>query len=39
MPEMTVVDGLEVRFEVYGDGVPVAYIPGAFYRLESAPVP
>lgn len=36
MPEMTVVDGLEMRFEVHGDGVPVAYIPGAFYRLESA---
>jgi pimeloyl-ACP methyl ester carboxylesterase len=36
MPEMTVVDGLEMRFEVHGDGIPVAYTPGAFYRLESA---
>ena len=36
MPEMLVVDGLEMRFEVHGDGIPLVYTPGAFYRLESA---
>jgi pimeloyl-ACP methyl ester carboxylesterase len=36
MPEMTVIDGLEMRFEVHGEGIPIVYTPGAFYRLEDA---
>jgi pimeloyl-ACP methyl ester carboxylesterase len=36
MPEMVALNGFRMRFEIYGEGIPVVYTPGAFYRLESA---
>lgn len=36
MAEMATVDGLEMRFEVHGYGIPLVYTPGAFYALESS---
>jgi 2-hydroxy-6-oxonona-2,4-dienedioate hydrolase len=36
MVDNVVVDGLEIRFEVHGQGVPLVYTPGAFYALESS---
>lgn len=36
MPELAKLNGFEMRFEVHGEGTPVVYTPGAFYRLENA---
>jgi pimeloyl-ACP methyl ester carboxylesterase len=34
MAEMVNLDGLDIRFELHGDGIPIVYTPGGFWPLE-----
>lgn len=36
MADIAYLDGLEMRFELLGAGIPLVYTPGAFYALESS---
>jgi pimeloyl-ACP methyl ester carboxylesterase len=35
MADTITLNGFRFRFEIHGDGLPIVYTPGAFYRLES----
>lgn len=36
MADMVTVDGVDLWFEIHGEGTPLVYTPGAFYSMESS---
>jgi pimeloyl-ACP methyl ester carboxylesterase len=34
MTELVNLNGLDIRFEIHGEGIPIVYTPGGFYPLE-----
>ncbi len=34
MTETVTLNGVDIRFEIHGDGIPIVYTPGGFYPLE-----
>ena len=38
MVETVTLNGLDIRFEIHGEGIPIVYTPGGFYPLEKGRV-
>jgi pimeloyl-ACP methyl ester carboxylesterase len=38
MAEIVTLNGLDIRYEVHGEGIPIVYTPGGFYPLEKGRV-
>ena len=38
MAEIVTLNGLDIRFEIHGEGIPMVYTPGGFYPLEKGRV-
>jgi len=34
MTEIVNLNGLDIRFELHGEGIPIVYMTGGFYPLE-----
>jgi len=38
MAEFVTLSGLDIRYEIHGEGIPIVYTPGGFYLLEKGRV-
>lgn len=38
MAEIVTLNGVDIRFEIHGEGIPIVYTPGGFYPLEKGRV-